>query len=321
MTSRRSTIALLAAGATLPRLAFAQSSQQVMRLIVPFTQGTGMDMVARTIGPGLGEKMGRPAIVENRPGASGNIGAEQVAQAAPDGNTILVSANTLVMARTLYPKLNFDPLADFTPIALAAWGQLLLVTHPRTGFKTSADLLDAARAKPGALNYASPGAGTPHHMSMEMLKSVNKVFITHIAYRGTAPAVQDMVGGHVDTMFMPIHVALPLIRAGRLVVLGLGGTSRHPLLPEVPTLKEAGAGDVNVAMWYGFFGPKGMAPDLVERLHREINQLLGSAEAARAFGTQGMDAAPVSLQEYQQLVRTDSERWASLIQAQRITAD
>jgi tripartite-type tricarboxylate transporter receptor subunit TctC len=156
---------------------------------------------------------------------------------------------------------------------------------------------------------------------MEMLKSVNKVFITHIAYRGTAPAVQDMVGGHVDAMFMPIHVALPLIRAGRLVVLGLGGTARHPLLPDVPTLAEAGAGNVNVSMWYGFFGPKGMAPDLVARLHREINQLLASPETARAFTTQGMDAAPVSLNEYQQLVRTDAERWASLIQTQRITAD
>lgn len=321
MNRRRSTLALIAAGAFAPGIALSQSSQQVMRLIVPFTQGTGMDMVARTVGPGLGEKMGRPAIVENRPGASGNIGAEQVLQAAPDGNTILVSANTLLMARTLYPKLNFDPLVDFTPIALAAWGQLLLVTHPRSGYKTASDLLAAARAKPGALNYASPGAGTPHHMSMEMLKSVNKVFITHIAYRGTAPAVQDMVGGHVDAMFMPIHVALPLIRAGRLVVLGLGGKDRHPLLPDVPTLAQAGAGDVNVAMWYGFFGPKGMAPDLVERLHREINVLLASPEAARAFTTQGMDAAPVSLAEYQRLVRDDADRWAKLIQAQRITAD
>lgn len=321
MIRRRTLITALAAGAVSPHLAFAQSSQQVMRLVVPFTQGTGMDMVARTIGPGLGERMGRPAIVENRAGASGNIGAEHVLQSAPDGSTLLVSANTLLMARTLYPKLTFDPLNDFTPIALASWGQLLLVTHPKTGFKTAADLLAAARSKPGALNYASPGAGTPHHMSMEMLKSVNKVFITHIAYRGTAPAVQDMVGGHVDTMFMPIHVALPLLRAGRLVVLGLGGAARHPLLPDVPTLAEAGAGDVNVAMWYGFFGPKGMAPDLVERLHREINQLLSSPETARVFSTQGMDPAPVSLKEYQDLVRNDAERWAKLIQAQRITAD
>lgn len=321
LAHRRKWLAALASGLAAPHLVHAQSSQQVMRLVVPFTQGTGMDMVARTIGPALGERMGRPAIVENRPGASGNIGAEHVLQTAPDGNTLLVSANTLLMARTLYPKLTFDPVVDFTPIALASWGQLLLVTHPRTGFKTAADLLAAARAKPGALNYASPGAGTPHHMSMEMLKSVNKVFITHIAYRGTAPAVQDMVGGHVDTMFMPIHVALPLVRAGRLVVLGLGGATRHPLMPEVPTLAEAGAGDVNVAMWYGFFGPKGMAPDLVERLHREINQLLASAETARVFSTQGMDPAPVSLKDYQDLIRNDADRWAKLIQAQRITAD
>ena len=179
----------------------------------------------------------------------------------------------------------------------------------------------AARAKPGSLNYASPGAGTPHHMSMEMFKGVNQLFITHIGYRGTAPAVQDLVGGHVDAMFMPIHVALPLIKAGRLVALGLGGSSRHALLPDLPTLAEAGAGEVNVSMWYGFFGPKGMSPETVSRLHRDINELLGSAEVGRAFSTQGMDAATSSLPDFVKLVRNDAERWQQLIQARRITAD
>lgn len=319
--NRRSLLAFLGSSALIPVGARAQTAPAVLRLVVPFTQGTGMDMVARTIGPGLGERMGRAAIVENRPGASGNIGSEQVVNAAPDGNTLLVSANTLLIARSLYPKMTFDPLVDLTPIALASWGQLLLVTHPKTGFRSASDFIQAARARPGALNYGSPGAGTPHHMSMEMFKGVNQLFITHIAYRGTAPAVQDLVGGHVDAMFMPIHVALPLIKAGRLVALGLGGGSRHALLPDLPTLAEAGAGAVNVSMWYGFFGPKGMSSDTVTRLHRDISELLGSVEVGRAFSTQGMDAATSSLPDFVKLVRDDAERWQQLIQARRITAD
>ena len=269
----------------------AASAQPALRLIVPFTPGTGIDLIARTVGPRLAERLGRPVVVDNRAGASGNIGTEAVVRAAPNGQTLLVSVNTLVMNRSLYPKLPFDPVKDLVPVSLTSWGQLLLVAPPASGFKSAADLVAAARAKPGRINYASPGVGTPHHLSMELFKSTAGVFITHIPYRGTGPAVTDLLGGQVDAMFLPIHVALPHVRSGRLVALGLGSEKRHALLPQVPTLAEARAGNVNVDMWYGVFAPPGTAPEFVARLNRELKEILALPEVRAAFETQGMDPA------------------------------
>jgi tripartite-type tricarboxylate transporter receptor subunit TctC len=299
----------------------AAPAQVPLRLIVPFTPGTGIDLIARTIGPRLSERLGRPVLVENRAGASGNIGTEAVVRAKPDGLTLMVSVNTLVMNASLYPTLPFDPVKDLVPVSLTSWGQLLLVANPKAGLRTAADLVKAARANPGRMNYASPGVGTPHHLSMELFKATNGVFLTHIPYRGTAGAVTDLLGGQVDTMFLPIHVALPYVKAGRLVALGVGSDKRHPLLPDVPTLAEAHAGKVNVAMWYGVFAPPGTAPDLVARLNRELRDVLALPEIRTAFQTQGMDPASSTPEEFHQLVARDAGRWAALIKAQHITAD
>jgi tripartite-type tricarboxylate transporter receptor subunit TctC len=302
-------------------LAGAQGGDGPIRLIVPFTPGTGIDLIARTVGPKLSERLKRPVVVENRAGASGNIGTEAVVRAAPDGSTLLVSVNTLVMNRSLYPQLNFDPVRDLEPVSLTSWGQLILVTHPRSGFKTANDLVEAARKAPGKLNYASPGVGTPHHLSMELLKSTAKVFLTHIPYRGTGPAVTDMLGGQMDAMFLPIHVALPQVRSGRLLALGIGSEKRHPLLPEVPTLSEAKAGDVNVDMWYGIFAPKGMPAAQVAMLNREINDILRSEDVQKAFAGQGMDPASNTPDGFGRLVAKDADRWAALIKTQGIKAE
>ena len=292
-----------------------------IRLIVPFTPGTGIDLIARTVGPKLSERLGRPVVVDNRPGASGNTGTEAVVRAAPDGSTLLVSVNTLVMNRSLYPALSFDPVKDLVPITLTSWGQLLLVAHPKTGWRTARELVEAARRQPGRLNYASPGVGTPHHLSMELFKNTTGTFITHIPYRGTGPAVTDLLGGQVETMFLPIHVALPHIKAGKLLALGIGSDKRHPLLPDLPTLAEAGVGQVNVDMWYGIFAPKGTPPALVTQLNREIQQILASEDAKRTFSTQGMDPATSTPEAFGQLVERDAARWAQLIKARQITAD
>jgi tripartite-type tricarboxylate transporter receptor subunit TctC len=296
------------------------AGQAPLRLIVPFTPGTGIDLIARTIGPRLGERLGRPVVVDNRAGASGNIGTEAVVRAAPNGSTLLVSVNTLVMNRSLYPQLPFDPVRDLVPVSLTSWGQLLLVASPHSGFRTAGDLVAAAKRRPGAINYASPGVGTPHHLSMELFKSTAGVFLTHIPYRGTAQAVTDLLGGQVDVMFLPIHVALPQIRAGKLVALGIGSAKRHPLLPQVPTLAEARAGNVNVDMWYGVFAPPGTAPELVAQLNRELNEILAGPEVRTAFETQGMDPAGSTPEEFRRLVAQDADRWARLIKAQGITA-
>lgn len=296
-------------------------SQAPLRLVVPFTPGTGIDLIARTLAPRLAERLGRPVVVDNRAGASGNIGTEAVVRAAPNGTTLLVSVNTLVMNRTLYPRLAFDPVKDLVPVSLTSWGQLLLVASTGSGFRTAADLVAAAKARPGKINYASPGVGTPHHLSMELFKSTSGVFLTHIPYRGTAPAVTDLLGGQVDVAFLPIHVALPHVKAGKLVALGIGSDKRHPLLPLVPTLAEMRVGNVNVDMWYGVFAPPGTPADQVARLNREIGAILAAPEVRTAFETQGMDPASSTPDEFRRLVAQDADRWARLIQAQHITAE
>ena len=326
MYTRRHALGLTGAGllAGLTSLtAGAQSTAsagQPLKLIVPFTPGTGIDIIARTLGPKLALSLNRPVVVENRVGASGNLGTEAVVRAAPDGATLLVSVSTLVMNRSLYPALPFDPVKDLAPISLTSWGQLLLVTHPKTGYKTPGDLVAAARKQPGRINYASPGVGTPHHLSMELFKDTAKVFLTHIPYRGTGPAVTDLLGGQVDAMFLPIHVALPHIRSGRVVALGIGSDKRHALLPELPTLTEAGT-QVNVDMWFGMFAPKGTPAEMVNLFNREINQLLASEDVKKAFVLQGMDPSGSTPQAFGQLVERDAERWSRLIKERRIQAE
>lgn len=292
-----------------------------LKLIVPFTPGTGIDIVARTVGPRLGQRLNRPVVVENRAGASGNIGTEAVVRSAADGNTLLVSVNTLVMNRGLYPQLPFDPLKDLVPVSLTSWGQLILVATPATGFKSAADLVQAAKARPGRLNYASPGVGTPHHMSMELFKQTAGVYLTHIPYRGTAQAVTDLLGGQVDAMFLPIHVALPHVRTGKLLALGIGSDKRHPLMPDLPTLKEARAGDVNVDMWYGIFAPPGTSPEQVQRLNQELKDILAAPEVRTAFQSQGMDPASSTPDEFRRLVARDADRWARVVRTANIKAD
>ena len=326
--SRRHLLALAAAAAA--PVGYAQQAQQPapaagnaqpLRLIVPFTPGTGIDLIARTVGPKLGERLGRPVVVDNRAGASGNIGTEAVVRSAPNGNTLLVSVNTLVMNRSLYPKLPFDPVKDLMPVSLTSWGQLILVAHPNSGWRTAGDVVQAAKAKPGAINYASPGVGTPHHLSMELFKATNGIFVTHVPYRGTGPAVTDLLGGQVELAFLPIHVALPHVKAGKLVALGIGSEKRHALLPQVPTLAEAHAGKVNVDMWYGVFAPPGTAPDFVARINRELKDILALPEVRTAFETQGMDPAASTPEEFRRLVEQDADRWAQLIKSRGITAE
>jgi tripartite-type tricarboxylate transporter receptor subunit TctC len=333
--SRRALLTLMAAAAPVAAIAQAAGqapasapagsapagSQAPLRLIVPFTPGTGIDLIARTVGPRLGERLGRPVVVENRAGASGNIGTEAVVRAAPNGSTLLVSVNTLVMNRSLYPQLPFDPVKDLVPVSLTSWGQLLLVASPKSGYRTAPDLVAAAKQSPGRINYASPGVGTPHHLSMELFKATTGIFLTHIPYRGTAPAVTDLLGGQVEVAFLPIHVALPHVKAGKLTALGIGSEKRHPLLPDVPTLGEARAGQVNVDMWYGVFAPPGTAPEIVARLNRELKDILSAPDVRAAFQTQGMDPATSTPEEFRRLVETDAERWSRLIKTRNIKAE
>jgi tripartite-type tricarboxylate transporter receptor subunit TctC len=323
--ARRALAAAIAASAAglLAPAALAQPAAPTtpLKLIVPFTPGTGIDLIARQVGPQLAERLGRPVIVDNRAGASGNLGTEAVVRAAPDGTTLLVTVNTLVMNRALYPNLPFDPVRDLDPVTLTSWGQLLLVASNKSGIRSASDLIARAKASPGALNYGSPGNGTPHHLAMELLKQQAGVFITHIPYRGTGPALTDLLGGQIDVMFLPIHVALQQVKAGNLRALAISSDKPHPLLPEVPPLRELKLGHLDIDMWYGVLAPKGTPKVLVDRLNAELKSILALPEVRTAFETQGMTPAHSSTQEFGALIERDAVRWADVIKAQHIRAD
>jgi tripartite-type tricarboxylate transporter receptor subunit TctC len=321
-SSRRRQVVLggLAAVAA-PWVGAQGSSDSPVRLIVPFTPGTGIDLIARQIGPALADRFKRPFFVENKAGASGNIGTQEVTRAAPDGSTLLVSVNTLVMNMALYPKMGFNPLKDLAPVSLTSWGQLLLVANPGAGIDSLKALVDRAKAKPGALNYGSPGAGTPHHLAMELLKNRAKVSLTHISYRGTAPAVTDLLGGQIDVMFLPIHVALQHVKAGKLKALAISSDKSSPLLPDVPPLSSLNLGNLNVDMWYGVLAPAGTPQPYIERLNTELREVLALPAVAKAFETQGMTPAHSTPDQFRQLMAADARRWADLIKAQNITAE
>jgi tripartite-type tricarboxylate transporter receptor subunit TctC len=308
--------------ALLAQTSMAQASAQApIRLVVPFTPGTSIDFIARRLGPHLAQRLGRAVVVENKPGASGNIGTESVVRAPADGATLLVTVSTLVMNRALYPKLNFDPLRDLDPVTLTSWGQLVLVTNTQTGIRSAQELIARARARPGALNYGSPGAGTPHHLAMEVVKNQADLSITHVPYRGTGPALTDLLGGQIDVMFLPVHVALQHIKAGRLIALASGSDTQNPLLPDVPTLRQLKLGDMVVDMWFGILAPKGTSKVLIDQYNTEFKSILDLPEIRTAFSTEGMTTAHSTTEEFRQLMVRDAARWAAIIKSQNIVAD
>jgi len=301
-------------------LAQAYPSQPI-KLIVPYTPGTGMDIIARTVGPKLSERLGQPVIVENKPGASGNIGADAVAKAAPDGYTLMVTANTLLIASNLYRSVPFNPLSDFAPISLAAWGTLLLTASPKANISSVADLIAQAKASPGKLTYASPGVGTPHHMSMELFEDLTGTKLLHVPYKGSAGALTDLLSGEVNVGFVPIHVAMPHVKAGRLKALAVGSAKRHPNAPDVPSLQELGVKGAEVDMWYAFMAPKGTPAAVVSKLDSELRAILSLPEIKSGFDKQGMEAASSSPEELNALMRRDYARWAAVIKKNNITAE
>src|SRR3954471_19330261 len=262
--SRRMMLGMLAAAFAPIGQSLAQS-QQTIRLDVPFTAGTGPDLLARILGEELRQRWNQPVIVENKPGACGNIGTQAAARAAPDGQTLLVTVNPFVMNASLYRSIPYDPETSFVPIAEIATGVLALVVHPSLNVSTFAELITLARSKPGEINYASPGPGTPQHLAMELLKLTAQINLTHIPYAGSAGAVKDLAGGHVSAMFLPIHTALPLVEAGQIRILAVGCQTRAPQAAQVPTLAELGVAGFDVDLWYAVLAPAGTPKDIVAR--------------------------------------------------------
>jgi len=316
--------AALLACTVAPLAAWAQGAfpNKPVKIIVPFGPSTGPDILARTLGQKLSEKWGQPVVVENRSGASSAIGTKFVATSPPDGYTLLLTANTLVLNKSLRPSAPYDPSKDLEPVTPLAVGRLTLVAHPSLGVKSVKELVASAKAKPGSIDYASPANGTPHHLAMELFKQGAGISLTHIPYTDTPSAVKDLVGGTVKVMFLPIHVAMPHVQAGRLVLLASGGKARADATPDVPSLAEAsGVKEFDGDIWYGLYAPENTPAPLVAKLNADVNALLGDPEIKSVFARQGLTTMGGTPQVLANLTRDDLVKWTRVVRTAKIQAD
>lgn len=286
---------------------------QTITIVLPFSAGTGIDTATRVFAEKLSQRLGQPVILENRPGAGGNLGHSAAAKASPDGYTLLMAANTLAMNTSLY-NLPFDPATAFAPVGLYVKGGMALIVHQKVKANTLAELVAVAKASPGKLNYSTPGIGTPQHLAMELLKRTAGVDIVHIPHKGAAESVREVVRGELDTMFVPVQSILSHINEGTVRALAVSGTKRHPALPQTPTVAEAtGNADFDVDLWYGLFAPAGTPQAVVDKLNAEIRAIVELPDVQERLQKLGMSRAPSSAKELGDLYRTDAARWAKLI--------
>jgi tripartite-type tricarboxylate transporter receptor subunit TctC len=290
-------------------------------LVVPFSPGTGQDLIARMLAKRFAEDWGYGGVVDNKAGASGNIGSEIAAKAAPDGHTLLVTATSFVTNAAVNANLRYDPVKSFTPVSLVAMGIMSLVVSTNTPAQSVREFVSLARANSGELNYASSGNGTPQHLTMELFKLDSGIAITHIPYKGTAPAITDVTGGRVNAFFLPVHTVLPYVQQGRMRMLAVLARERAQVLPNVPTMSEAGYPNVQVENWYGVLAPAGTPREVVAKLNAEINAFLATPEIKEALARQGLapvGGAPSLLGE---LIESELKRWPRVVAAAGIKAD
>jgi len=289
-------------------------------LVVPYTPGTGIDIIARTVAPRLTERWKEPVIVDNKPGASGNIGAAIVAKAPPDGYTMMVTVNTFTITPALYKSIAYDPVKDFAPVGRVANGNVALVTNPAVlPVKNLEELKAAARTR--KLNYSSPGNGTPQHLAVELLKQRLGIDILHVPYKGAAQALTDLLGGQVQLAVLPVHTALPHARAGKLTVIAVSGERRSVLAPDSPSFAELGLANLDIDLYFWIAGPAGLPPEIVRKWNQEIASILSAPEVRETLMKQGMVPAPGSPDEISAQIRNDIERWSKFIRETGITAD
>ena len=291
-------------------------------LVVPFTPSSGSDIIARIVAPKLAARWGQPVIVDNKPGASGNLGAQQVAAAAPDGHTLLMAINSFTMTPAIYKNLPFDAVADFAPVAKLAEAGYAFAVNPAVPAKDMKSLMELVRKSSGQINYGTPGNGTPQHLAMELLKLTYGLDILHVPYKGIQGALTDLMGGQVQMMFATVHSTRPLEQAGKLRFLATTGAVRNPIAPEIPTFKEQGI-DVmdSVDAWYAVLAPGRTPPDLVARLNRDFLEVMNSEEVKAALGKQGLAVRTSSPAQLATIIKSDMARWQKVVTAARIAAD
>lgn len=300
----------------------AEFPERLVRIVVPFPAGGPVDILARAIGQRLSEMWGQPLIVDNRGGAGGSIGTEWVARAAPDGHTLVMGhVGTHAINATLYAKLAYDPVRDFAPVTLVATLPLALVVHPSMPAASVRDLVALARARPGQINFASAGAGGPTHLSGELLRMLAKIDIVHVPYKGNAAALANVMAGEAHMMFSNLLTATPHTRAGKLRSLAIGTAERTPQAPQLPTVAEAGVPGFDVTAWYGILAPAGIARTTLDKLNRDIGQVLALKEFRAKFETAGVDLKSSSSEEFAALIRREVPRWALVVKRSGASAN
>lgn len=324
--NRRKLLKLAAAAggtANLPTAVFAQAPypNQPVRVIVPFTAGSTTDVVGRIVGERLDKALGHPVIIDNRPGAGGTLGATQVATSAPDGHTLLVHSSGHVANAALYPTLKYDTLKDFIPITMLASMPNVLVAAPSKGFTSLQDLVRKVKAEPGKFMYGSSGNGSGSHIAGEKFRISTGIQVSHVPYRGTPEALNDVMGGRVDWFLLPLAVATPLVKSGKLVALSVGAPARSPILPDVPTTTEGGFGAADQTFWVGLFAPAKTPDAVIARIHGETVKALKFDEARARLEKLGAEPAPMSQTQFAKLVREEAATTAALIKQAGIRLD
>ena len=299
----------------LPLPAAAQTyPNRPVRIVAPFPAGGGLDLVSRALGQRLSTALGQSIIIDNRSGADGMIGTEQVAKAAPDGYTLLISSTgPMVINPALNIKMPYDTLRNFAPITLVVVQSLCLVVHPSLPVKSVKELIALAKAKPGQLNYGSGGIGNGAHLAGEIFRTITSIDIVHVPYKGAAPAVVDLLAGQVQMMLNSIPVMLPFIKSAKLRALAVGADKRMAILPEVPTMRESGIAKFDANSWYGFFAPAGTPKEIVSRLNYESAKILRSQEMRDFMSPQGAEAIGDSPEEFSAHIRSELAKWAQAV--------
>lgn len=320
-TRSKGMFAALAFVASLPAGAQGYPNAPIT-LVVPFAPGGTTDIVGRIVAEALGKKMGQAVVIENRGGAGGNLGAAAVAQAKPDGYTLLMGYNgTNAINPSLYKKLSWDPVKSFEPLTMVARVNNAVVVHPALPVKTLPELVAYAKARPGEINYGSAGAGSIFHLAGEMLEQQAGVKMTHVPYKGAAPALTDLMGGQVQVMFTTIPTALQHIRAGKLRAIAVTGPARSPLFPDLPTAREAGSPGMVVDSWFALFAPRGLTPEVRTRLLAAMQEMLTDPATVRKLEEQGALPLPSSPGDLAKVLAADLASWKSVIATANVTLD
>jgi tripartite-type tricarboxylate transporter receptor subunit TctC len=312
-------VALVAAALSAASPVLAQDyPNRLVRIIVPFGAGGPTDVFTRSLGEELRKSLGQPIVMENRPGAGTIIGTTEVARSAPDGYTLLMISATQTTVETLNPNKSYRLMRDFMPVAALMSSELVLVVPERSPVNTLKELIALARANPGKLNYGSSGPGSNYHMAGELIKNLAGLDITHVPYKGSTGARADIISGQIDMMFDSVPTAAATIEAGRLKALGTSGKVRSPILPDVPTIAEAGIPGYDATIWIGVMAPAGTPKEIVELLNREINKILIRPDIQESWKRQGANTMVMGPQEFGAYIESEIERWGKLIRANNI---